>query len=247
MFKRLICAICRMAGYFPPLWVEYYSQQKVSYGLADYAILTKYETDGKEKFENGKTYTYEISASFEGDVLLNNIENVRVHKSKVSFLIDNDKPVVEKFEYDKENNVINITVSDNAYLKGIVLQADGIPIYMASAEGIDPDISKGGSVEVTVDLSETECNYQYDLTVFDYAENDDIKTIRLAIAEPTLTGDVNLDDKFNISDLILLARYLVGADNYLTYQMVANADYNYDGNLNIMDMILMAKAIANVQ
>ena len=56
-----------------------------------------------------------------------------------------------------------------------------------------------------------------------------------------------LDDKFNISDLILLARYLVGADNYLTYQMVANADYNSDGNLNIMDMILMAKAIANVQ
>ena len=164
----------------------YYSQQKVSYGLADYAILTKYETDGKEKFENGKTYTYEISASFEGDVLLNNIEIVRVHKSKVSFLIDNEKPVVEKFEYDKENNVINMTVSDNAYLDGIVLQADGIPIYMASAEEIDPDISKGGSVEVTVDLSETECNYQYDLTVFDYAENDDIKTIRLAIAEPII-------------------------------------------------------------
>lgn len=224
-----------------------YSQQKVSYGLADYLILTKYGTDKKEEFEDGKTYTYEISASFEGDVLLNGIENARVHKSTVSFLVDNDKPVVEKFEYDKENNVINMTVSDNAYLGEILLQADGVLVYISSAEEIDPDISKGGSVEVTVDLSETECKYQYDLTISDYAGNSEVKTIRLAVAEPTLIGDLNLDDKFNISDLILLARYLVGADNYLTYQMVANADYNYDGNLNIMDMILMAKAIANVQ
>lgn len=224
-----------------------YSQQKVSYGLADYLILTKYGTDKKEEFEDGKTYTYEISASFEGDVLLNGIENARVHKSTVSFLVDNDKPVVEKFEYDKENNVINMTVSDNAYLGEILLQADGVLVYISSAEEIDPDISKGGSVEVTVDLSETECKYQYDLTISDYAGNSEVKTIRLAVAEPTLIGDLNLDDKFNISDLILLARYLVGADNYLTYQMVANADYNFDGNLNIMDMILMAKAIANVQ
>lgn len=224
-----------------------YSQQKVSYGLADYLILTKYGTDKKKEFEDGKTYTYEISASFEGDVLLNGIENARVHKSTVSFLVDNDKPVVEKFEYDKENNVINMTVSDNAYLGEILLQADGVLVYISSAEEIDPDISKGGSVEVTVDLSETECKYQYDLTISDYAGNSEVKTIRLAVAEPTLIGDLNLDDKFNISDIILLARYLVGADNYLTYQMVANADYNYDGNLNIMDMILMAKAIANVQ
>lgn len=222
-----------------------YSSQKVSYDLRDYLILTTSETDGKEKFENGKTYTYEISASFEGDVLLNGIENARVHKSTVSFLVDNEKPVVEKFEYDKENNVINMTVSDNAYLDGILLQADGVPVYISSAEEIDPNISKGGSAEVTVDLSETECKYQYDLTVSDYAGNSEVKTIRLAVAEPTLIGDLNLDGKVNITDLILSAKYIVGADNYLTYEMFANADYNSDGDVNIMDLILMAKFIVN--
>ena len=222
-----------------------YSSQKVSYDLRDYLILTTSETDEKEKFSNGKIYTYEISASFEGDVLLNGIENARVHKSTVSFLVDNDKPVVEKFEYDKENNVINMTVSDNAYLDGILLQADGVPVYISSAEEIDPDISKGGSVEVTVDLSETECKYQYDLTVSDYAGNSEVKTIRLAVAEPTLIGDLNLDGKVNITDLILSAKYIVGADNYLTYEMFANADYNSDGDVNIMDLILMAKFIVN--
>lgn len=220
-----------------------YSQQKVSYGLKDYVILTKFDPDTAENFENGKTYTYEINSRFEGDVLLNGIENAKIHSSKLSFIVDNEKPVVEKFEYDEENNVMHIVVSDNAYLGGIVLQADEIPIYIASAEEIDPNISKGGSVEITVDLSETECNYQYDLKVSDYAENEEVKTLRIAIAEPTLIGDMNFDDKVNISDLILLARYIAGVDNYLSYNVFANADYNSDGDVNIMDLILMAKFI----
>lgn len=220
-----------------------YSQQKVSYGLRDYVILTKFDPDTAENFENGKTYTYEINSRFEGDVLLNGIENAKIHSSKLSFIVDNEKPVVEKFEYDEENNVMHIVVSDNAYLGGIVLQADEIPIYIASAEEIDPNISKGGSVEITVDLSETECNYQYDLKVSDYAENEEVKTLRIAIAEPTLIGDMNFDDKVNISDLILLARYIAGVDNYLSYNVFANADYNSDGDVNIMDLILMAKFI----
>ena len=57
-----------------------------------------------------------------------------------------------------------------------------------------------------------------------------------------LAGDVNLDGEFNVSDLVLLQKWLLG-DKSAELKNWKAADYTKDEKLDIYDLVLMRKAI----
>ena len=63
------------------------------------------------------------------------------------------------------------------------------------------------------------------------------------MAPPALLGDVNGDNEFNISDVILFINYLLNdeAQGFV----IANADYNGDKAINITDVIDMINSLLN--
>ena len=61
-----------------------------------------------------------------------------------------------------------------------------------------------------------------------------------------LSGDVNGDGEFNVSDVILLQKWLLAVpDTHLDNWKAA--DFYADGNLNVFDLCLMKKALLNAQ
>ncbi len=56
------------------------------------------------------------------------------------------------------------------------------------------------------------------------------------------TGDVNLDGFINVSDLVVLQKYLLNADVF-TAEQYANADMNRDSVVDVFDMVEMRKKI----
>ena len=61
-------------------------------------------------------------------------------------------------------------------------------------------------------------------------------------APKKIKGDVNLDGKFNVSDLVLLQKWLLAVpDTHLNHW--ENADFCEDGVLNVFDLGLMKREL----
>ncbi|MBP0972047.1 MAG: hypothetical protein J5753_08420, partial [Oscillospiraceae bacterium] len=68
-----------------------------------------------------------------------------------------------------------------------------------------------------------------------------------AVTEQGLIGDVNLDDTVDVSDAVLLAKFVVeDATAVVMEQGKRNADCNGDGNLSGDDIVLILKYIAKL-
>ena len=67
--------------------------------------------------------------------------------------------------------------------------------------------------------------------------------IEPAVAE-TLMGDVNSDGKVNVSDAVLLQKWLLGVQDKNLTDWHAG-DFNGNGILDVFDLVLMRKAILN--
>ncbi len=67
-----------------------------------------------------------------------------------------------------------------------------------------------------------------------------LDTNRITIDKVTIIiyGDINGDGYVNISDKILLNRYLSGKEYFTTYKLAA-ADVNHDGKANSLDMTII--------
>ncbi len=59
-----------------------------------------------------------------------------------------------------------------------------------------------------------------------------------------LMGDVNQDGEFNVSDVIILQKWLLGTGELHNWQ---NADFNHDEMLNIFDFLAMKKMLLEMQ
>lgn len=57
-----------------------------------------------------------------------------------------------------------------------------------------------------------------------------------------ITGDINNDGKIDISDAVLLQKYLLGAQQFTKEQYKA-ADINQDGSTDVFDMVFMCKLL----
>ena len=62
--------------------------------------------------------------------------------------------------------------------------------------------------------------------------------------ETICRGDVNQDNTFNLQDVVLLQKYLLGIQP-ISYQAFLNADMNQDNKVNIYDLILLKKLCFN--
>ena len=69
-----------------------------------------------------------------------------------------------------------------------------------------------------------------------------VKTTETVPAEPkNVIGDVNGDDKFDLSDLVTLSKWLVKNEDIT---ITDNADINDDGEMNVLDFILAKRIIS---
>ncbi|WP_338126707.1 MULTISPECIES: dockerin type I repeat-containing protein [Ruminococcus] len=58
------------------------------------------------------------------------------------------------------------------------------------------------------------------------------------MGDDILTGDINLDGKLSVSDVVLLQKYLIKSGK-LTADQAKRADLNGDGVLNAYDLALL--------
>lgn len=79
-------------------------------------------------------------------------------------------------------------------------------------------------------------------TVKCYNVDEDGNITEIDESEVTLLnmGDCNLDDKFTVSDVVMLQKWLVGSGELKCWQ---NADFNNDNRVDVFDLLLMKKAL----
>ena len=58
----------------------------------------------------------------------------------------------------------------------------------------------------------------------------------------TVPGDVDLNKKFSIADMVKMERYLIGAETF-SEQAFVNADLNGDGSADSFDLCLFRKKL----
>ena len=63
--------------------------------------------------------------------------------------------------------------------------------------------------------------------------------------EPVLSGDLDGDGELTSADVVLLARYLAGAETLTEAQLTA-ADLNADGVITSADLVLLARKVAGL-
>ena len=59
---------------------------------------------------------------------------------------------------------------------------------------------------------------------------------------PAQDGDVNMDEQVNILDVVSVVNFVLGLDNFTSYQQQI-ADMNNDNIVNILDIILIVNTI----
>ena len=69
-----------------------------------------------------------------------------------------------------------------------------------------------------------------------------IDRIALAIPEETVAGDLNYDGKCNVADLVLMERYLLGAEEF-SKEQYSIADLNSDGSTDTFDLVAFRKVV----
>lgn len=67
---------------------------------------------------------------------------------------------------------------------------------------------------------------------------------RIDSAETSLMGDVNADGQFDVNDVVILQKWLLGTGGLDNWE---HADFNHDEILNVFDLIAMKKALLEMQ
>ena len=93
-------------------------------------------------------------------------------------------------------------------------------------------------------------NTKETITVKDLAGNEAQANIEITNIDKTLPeitiGDINQDEKIDVTDLLMLKRHLVAGsrENWkLTGDNLLAADMNEDGNIDITDMLMLKRKI----
>ena len=73
-------------------------------------------------------------------------------------------------------------------------------------------------------------------------ETEESVTETTEIEPEPLYGDVNLDGIINVTDVIMMQKYLHGQQK-ISYDSFMISDMNQDGNVNIYDLALLKKTL----
>ena len=188
-----------------------------------------------DSFENGQTINKDTG---DGDWYLwvyakDNFENETITRSE-AFNFDNTAPN-ETIEYStknptKENVTVTITSNEEIQeVEGWTLSSD--------------------KKVLTKEYSE---NTKETITIKDLAGNEAQANIEITNIDKTLPeiiiGDINQDEKIDVTDLLMLKRHLVAGsrENWkITGDSLLAADMNEDGNVDITDMLMLKRKIVN--
>lgn len=100
------------------------------------------------------------------------------------------------------------------------------------------DSSKTGTYDVKISLTDEACQKWW----YCYPAK-----ISVTVLDKIVEGDVNADGKFDISDVVLLQKWLLGVSD-VTLPNWKAADFCEDGKLNVLDLCMMKrKLVENMQ
>ena len=100
------------------------------------------------------------------------------------------------------------------------------------------DSSKTGTYNVKISLTDEACKKWW----YCYPAK-----ISVTVLDKIVKGDVNADGKFDISDVVLLQKWLLGSSD-VTLPNWKAADFCEDGKLNVLDLCMMkCKLVENMQ
>ncbi|MDE6665717.1 MAG: dockerin type I repeat-containing protein, partial [Ruminococcus sp.] len=134
---------------------------------------------------------------------------------------------------------LELVASKNMYGTDIIMLDGGSGPVIASA--YRPITS--GTVKVTFKKAQNwEGGLVAETIVKCYNVDEDGNITEIDESEVTLLnmGDCNLDNKFTVSDVVMLQKWLVGSGELKCWQ---NADFNNDNRVDVFDLLLMKKAL----
>ena len=152
---------------------------------------------------------------------------------------------LETVSFSKGTKVIGQAAFLNTKIKSITLLPT-VEIIGALPMKKPVEYTSIGVVESHPLTDTPECAFESDCAIYGYKDTEAesyAKEWNLEFNElEALTGDVNFDNEFNISDIITLQKWLsTASDTQLTYWKAA--DLCEDGKINVFDFIVMKRML----
>ena len=186
--------------------------------------------EGWELSSDNKIITKEYTENIEETIT---IKDLAGNETKQIITIDNiDKtaPEIEVSYSTKEETEVNVTVEIKANEE----------LQSLTGWNLSTDKKK-----LTREYSR---NTKETITVKDIAGNEKKVEINIQnIKTPIKIGDINADDKIDITDIILLKRHLIAGNRtnwILTGDNLESADMNENGKVDISDLLLLKREVA---
>ena len=143
------------------------------------------------------------------------------------------------FKGQKYKLSFDYTAPDTASINyRIQANHDNYKAYMSGT--VTPDSTKHLETEFTADIDDANC-----ALVLEFKGSGTVKVEHLslvAIDSETLMGDLNMDGEFNVSDLVLLQKWLLAVPDAELKDWKA-ADFCEDNRLDVFDLCLMRKQL----
>ena len=186
-----------------------------------------------ESFENGQTITKNTGDGvwYLWVYVKDNVGNETITRS-------------EAFNFDNTAPVLNVTYSTKNPTN------ENVTVTITSNEEIQEIEGWTLSSDKKVLTKEYDENTKETITVKDLAGNETQANIEITNIDKTLPeitiGDINKDEKIDVTDLLMLKRHLVAGsrENWkLTGDNLLAADMNEDGNIDITDMLMLKRII----
>ncbi len=131
----------------------------------------------------------------------------------------------------------------NAQIREIVSrkQAENKPIIQADINSVLTKEDLLDGVHPNATGYQKMGNYWYNLLT-DYLDGNmhSSGTETTETIPETVSGDVNTDKQFNLQDVVLMQKYLLGVQT-LSAEAFRNADMNQDSHVNIFDLVLLKR------
>ncbi|MDE6004861.1 MAG: polysaccharide deacetylase family protein [Oscillospiraceae bacterium] len=172
-------------------------------------------------------------------------ENYNFYQDISSSKIDRIELDGNMLEQLGDSYAIEVNYTSNAYPPVVALQkwTDGNAIWYP----VQPVYSNGETAcflatDILAGLNELDMKYQEldRICISPYTDEITLTNAKILVNSEILTGDANHDNIFDILDIILLQKWLLGSGNLPNWQAV---DFDKDNKITIFDFILAKRAL----
>ena len=210
--------------------ISVYSDLKSSYSPVN---GTKHpSTSGSEEYFGYHTVKLDTPVQISEGTKFSVVVKITNHKSP--YTIPVDASVITTIDGSLYRNIDSLSLLNNSLSKQSFVSADG-------AKWTDV-ASKSYTYKYPEYLFLAAKSYKINQTIIG---NVCVKAFSSSAEQSTLTGDLNLDSRIDMEDVIIMQRHLFGTNLSDTEFCEENADKNCDDTINILDIILLKKMIVS--